>query len=114
MAKIPKDLSDEELSAQIGSLQQEQNRRYEEKKRAKEAKRQAFLEALHKVLSNEDVNGLVPEHGRTSCSDANLANGWGSGNPPRCTRCALIEFIEEGPCVVEGNYTFVLQIETFT
>lgn len=38
----------------------------------------------------------TPEHGRTSCSDASLNNGYGSssGDWPRCERCLLLEVVQ--------------------
>ena len=38
----------------------------------------------------------TPEHGRTSCSDTAIDNGYGSssGNWPRCERCLLLEVVQ--------------------
>ena len=51
------------------------------------------------------INIICPEHGRTSCSDDNLFNGFyfkseeeeiiNEKHRPRCIRCALLE-IEKG------------------
>ena len=45
--------------------------------------------------ARELVDLLIPEHGRTSCSDANLNNGieTDDGNF-RCSRCMLLDLVE--------------------
>lgn len=58
------------------------------------------------TITKEWVDAVFPEHGRTSCSDINLANkfgGWsGKYNPdtgqkeiryPRCNRCYFLDNI---------------------
>jgi len=58
--------------------------------------RQKVLKSHHElILQNIDaLLKLVPEHGRTSCSDADPNNT--SDDPaahfPRCTRCQLLQF----------------------
>lgn len=38
----------------------------------------------------------TPNHDRTSCSDDNLSNGYGSSSSdwPRCQRCLLLEVVQ--------------------
>lgn len=50
-------------------------------------------------LTQEIIDFLCPEHGRTSCNDKNPCNGMGSNGDfsvPRCTRCGLLELMNEG------------------
>lgn len=56
------------------------------------------------------VDLLFPEHGRTSCSDENLANGFesnGHHEPPRCARCALLELLNDPGLMRDHNQVFV-------
>lgn len=51
-----------------------------------------------KVITKELAEALLlidTEHDRTSCSDDNVVNGYGSsgGNWPRCNRCLLLEVV---------------------
>lgn len=49
---------------------------------------------LKETLTFATIFGLAPRHGRTNCSDENLANGFGSngaGKEPLCNRCALLQ-----------------------
>lgn len=48
----------------------------------------------------EFINIVCPEHGRTSCSDGNISNGFGVEEGadfvkynPRCKRCAYLEIL---------------------
>jgi hypothetical protein len=53
--------------------------------------------ALRRILSQGVLDFLLPEHDRTSCSDSHRTNGFHSGEvgrPPRCQRCAMLEFME--------------------
>ncbi len=59
------------------------------------ARVKAFARA-HQIttgLTESMVDVLVPHHGRTSCNDVNLCNGFGHSDltMPRCNRCALLE-----------------------
>jgi hypothetical protein len=69
-------------------------------------------EALKGVLTEQLLNVLLPEHGRTSCSDVNLGNGL-SDNGVRCTRCALLELIRDEitpESLAEANIPFTIQL----
>ncbi len=74
-----------------------------ERRDAFNARRRDLQEA---ALTPEVLKALAPEHERTSCSDEDLINGWGShsSGTARCLRCALLQ----GP--VDG-YHFELKIE---
>lgn len=69
-------------------------------KRREAAARQAELDRRFQYsrwiadsLTPYVIDTIAPEHGRTSCTDEDLANGWGSG--PRCVRCALLETVRD-------------------
>lgn len=64
-------------------------------------------------LTREWINLVCPEHGRTSCNDQNLQNGFFTihegklqdivverklERPPRCNRCFLLRALEDGYC----------------
>lgn len=54
----------------------------------------------------EFINIIQPEHGRTSCSDENIGNGFYTRNGApdwygRCTRCMYLEIIR-GDGIPEG------------
>lgn len=80
----------------LADLRAELHRREEEERTRRAQIREKQLEDLNS-LTLEAVNGLAPEHGRTSCSDDNLANGFLSDGIPRCNRCALLELINQHP-----------------
>lgn len=82
-----KDLSDKDLLQELA-------RRKEEKRQARIDANNKKLELLRKVLTREMLDALLPEHGRTSCSDDNRVNGFRC-HRVRCTRCALLDFLED-------------------
>lgn len=49
-------------------------------------------------VTQEIVDWLAPEHGRTSCDDSNIMNGWGTAayDGCRCNRCALLQAMRTG------------------
>jgi hypothetical protein len=63
-----------------------------------EALRQ-FEEWALKINSVEIVDIVAPTHGRTSCNDQNLNNGFDTlseeRTSPRCIRCALLEIVRD-------------------
>lgn len=85
------------------SLQAYSDSDLQEVLKVREAKRKAELlqkaEAYAERLTYElrqqpaSVSILAPEHGRTSCSDGSLVNGFRDGHFPRCNRCALLQII---------------------
>jgi hypothetical protein len=85
-----KNLSEKELAALKNQLNIEESRRAQLEEQTQNARVAKFFQHL----SNEMLDALAPEHGRTSCSDTKLSNGFGSNglsSPPRCNRCALIQ-----------------------
>jgi hypothetical protein len=81
-----KDISTAALKAEVA-------RREQEEREAKDARNMERRIRQAAALTPEVIAALAPEHGRTSCSDTNLVNGWGSHSSghPRCLRCALLE-----------------------
>ena len=77
----------------------------------------------HTILTKEAIDILCPKHGRTSCSDDDLANsygGWsGRYDPdtgkksiiwPRCTRCYLLNHIGEDVSKLEFRPDVCLEL----
>lgn len=65
---------------------------------------------LAKLLTREIVDALVPEHGRTSCSDTDLCNGYaaGAGSTCRCSRCFLLTVLKEK--YLDPGYVFEVHV----
>lgn len=62
---------------------------------AAEAERKERAERFRLLVENRETLLRFVPHGRTSCSDTDRANGFGSAEyGPRCTRCALLEVNE--------------------
>jgi hypothetical protein len=66
----------------------------------------------------EFINSVCPEHGRTSCSDKNVFNGFsidedGSINKkyaPRCIRCAFLEIENKTVEINEANKAVIIEL----
>lgn len=87
-----KAISTAELVAELARREREE-REAKERRNAERRIRQAA------ALTPEVIAALAPDHERSSCSDMNIVNGWGShsSGSPRCLRCALLERdIQEG------------------
>jgi hypothetical protein len=67
-----------------------------------------MAEKVPRVITKDWVDDVAPTHGRTSCSDADLANasgGWTGEfdvrtgkkkiDYPRCSRCYLLDHVGE-------------------
>lgn len=92
--------TDEEIQAEIKRRADEAAH---QKQRAHEAQhsRQAEIEAqiisdLTDEVNDADIEIIIPDHERTSCSDTEVYNGWNtrSDGGPRCKRCALLQSLE--------------------
>jgi hypothetical protein len=88
------------------ALREELDRRQREEEKRREEFNTHRRELQKTVLTEQVIAALAPEHERTSCSDDELMNGWGSHSSggARCLRCALLEGVSEG-------YHFELKIE---
>jgi hypothetical protein len=76
------------------ALEAELQRRRDEAAALRRQKNEQRRAAQLKLLQLPGfLDALVPEHGRTSCSDENPLNGWGarSDGGHRCWRCALLQ-----------------------
>jgi hypothetical protein len=95
-----RDLSTEELKVELARREKEA----QEAKVAKNAERRQRQDA---ALTKDVIDALAPEHGRTSCSDSNLANGWGSHSSggARCSRCAMLD----GGLPIGFHYTLAIE-----
>lgn len=80
-------IPDEQLLAEM-------NRRDAERKAALMKKKQEY--AALTLLHVNTLLLLVPEHDRTSCSDADVCNDHVNGESPRCVRCALLAMTASG------------------
>lgn len=102
-----KNMTDEDIKALEKALKEETVRR----EKAKEEGLKESTLKFFKSLTIEQVNFIAPEHGRTSCSDENLINGWYSAeyNKPRCNRCALLQAMLERhhPSVVTFDFQLI-------
>lgn len=67
---------------------------------------------MEKLSTIEFINIICPEHGRTSCSDENISNGFYLDDDEetvsmkyyhRCTRCALLEIYNGKIVLTEEN-----------
>ncbi len=105
VAGITKDLSIDDLKTEL--------HRREVEKKEKRAKALLDLQMRQaKALTMEFIDVFLPQHGRTSCSDKNTINGWGSNSmtdPPRCNRCAAIELMNN--TIPDGEFILRLSIE---
>jgi hypothetical protein len=90
-----------ELAKEIQNKQRELKEKENEKIRIKTTE---FLDKLY----NADILSLI-EHNRTSCSDTNVCNGYGSADyGARCNKCHLIEIMNEHSY---GVHNFEVSIE---
>lgn len=91
MSDFKKD-SDKELAEKLDAIKAE----LEERHKVKVAAEMKVNEGRLLQITREGVNQFFPEHGRTSCSDSNVVNGFESSPSgiPRCNRCALLEIVD--------------------
>lgn len=96
--------------AEVNNLLRERARIASERK-AQEAVKLSI--AFRQHVKREALDVLVPEHGRTSCSDEKRINGFGAGGEgglPRCNRCAFLDILE-GRDTLPDNITVRLSLE---
>jgi len=76
---------------------------------------------MSRIITQEIVDFICPEHGRTSCSDSDLGNSYGgwsgrfdeqTGNKevyyPRCNRCYLMDHIGEDMDLLEFDFDYII------
>ena len=86
-------MSEKELQELSEQLEKEHQIRKEEKTNKLKDKAKVKIEKLRE--QKELVLSLI-NHGRTSCSDSNVCNGYGSADyGARCTKCHLIEIFDQ-------------------
>jgi len=88
-----------ERREKIRKDREEADRREAERREAERRSRLAMLIEENFAL----ILALVPEHGRTSCSDGNPINHG------RCTRCSLLE-IQAGSFFEINDFDFCLEV----
>jgi hypothetical protein len=97
---------DKDLDRLATQILEEKNRRLQAIRETKLKKCQEFANSL----TREKIDILAPEHGRTSCSDDNVCNGWHSGrNHFRCVRCWLLDMLESG-FFGDSPFTYYLSV----
>lgn len=107
--KIPsqeelKTLTKEELQALKSEIDSIHAQREDDRKKAERKANEIWLDKFT-TLKRSDLDLLIPDHERTSCSDNNVENGFGSMDDflPRCTRCGILELLGGGVYVPEGK-----------
>ena len=107
-------LGDAELSILQQRVDREKADRETRRKKAALAKFEMAIAEFQK-LPEETIKLLLSlfEHGRTSCSDDNVCNGWWSNedDTPRCNKCALIETLK-GTFPPDLIVSFTLELHT--
>ncbi len=87
----PKDLSDEELYAELNRREQARKAQAEAERLERERREREAKEAMFAVIrERSDAFLAITPHTRTSCSDENPNN-----SRRGCTRCVLLEFLKE-------------------
>lgn len=104
-----KALENKDLEKLALQIIEEKNRRLDKERREKLDRLNVWVS----TLTRPAIDIMVPEHGRTSCSDTNTINGWGSReNSIRCTRCFLLNLLDSGvyypttPCTISVSVQF--------
>lgn len=77
-----------DLEHRIAQTERERGDLEREIKRRENVARMERHAELRALLKPEIIDALVPKHERTSCSDADIRNGF-NGESVRCARCAL-------------------------
>jgi flagellar motility protein MotE (MotC chaperone) len=85
-------LSEKELEVLSKQLEEQKQIIKQEKLRKRSELAKVKIE---KLREHKDVILNLIDHDRTSCSDANVCNGYGSADyGARCTKCHLIEILD--------------------
>lgn len=86
-----KNLNKDELDKLTKQIEQ---RKQEIKEEELNRRREIAKMKLDKLREHKDLLLEIIEHNRTSCSDNNVCNGWGSSEyGARCPKCHLIELL---------------------
>jgi hypothetical protein len=93
-----KDISTKDLQIELKRRDEEDKRRNEEEC----LKRQTITQYL---ITKDFIDAFAPNHGRTSCSDNYIINGFTSHDDhPRCIRCAMLEIYRGEYCIKESPW----------
>ena len=91
--------TDTELEAEMKRRREERERKLREAHQARYSYGKGLLDDPNsRAIVLKVIDVLHPDHDRTSCSDTNLDNGWGSNgidSHPRCIRCAILELFQQ-------------------
>lgn len=100
-------MTDDELETLDTSLKKEVQHR---KDQALKEKRVANAAELKVIAKHKDALLELLEHDRTSCSDKDPQNGFDSGKHPRCSKCALMELLEQAEYNTECEWEIQLSV----
>jgi dsDNA-binding SOS-regulon protein len=90
----------EELAKEEAELYDKINKIRDEKEQLHQQelilKKQEVAKKIQHLRENKDVVLSLVKHSRSSCSDKNVSNGYGSAEyGARCSKCHLIEILDE-------------------
>lgn len=87
-------LTPEELSELRANAEATHKAREERRISAEKEANNLWIEKFTS-LKRADLDLFLPNHSRTSCSDMNIVNGFGTQEDdlPRCTRCGFLELL---------------------
>lgn len=93
----PKDIPKATEGLTDAELQAELQRREAEREKLRQAAHDDWQKKFVAVLTLDVIDGLAPGHERSSCSDANISNGFHTRDAGgfRCARCALLEAMND-------------------
>ena len=100
------ELSDDALAKEIARREEVKTRKLIKENRERLAK-------LQSVLTMDIIDALMPTHGRTSCSNQDPSNGFGSNgmyDQPRCNKCALIELMNSRWADIPPGYLLHFEV----
>ena len=83
-----------EIDDELKLIQKRENEIIQEKRRLEIEENIKFIDFLK--ANSEVIKKIIPKnHDRTSCSDENRHNSYFEGSYPRCTRCMLLELLDD-------------------
>ena len=109
---VAADLTDEELKEHTRALQVEALARESRRKMKNKEQNQKMIDGFKVWLDKTSINILAPKHTSSMCTDENTRNGFEPYNhsetwfEARCSRCALLDFLNSYVDVPEDRIIF--------